>query len=64
MSTQQDAVPKKLSKSRRTPHNPAYKPPTLLRKEELFPSDDSDKENIPPDFKKEDSKHHVEKKEG
>lgn len=49
---------------RRTQTHPSYKPPTLPRKEELFPSDDSDKENVPPDFKKEDSKHHVKKEEG
>jgi len=54
----------KIRHPRRTTPNPPYKPPTLPRKEELFPSDDSDKENVPPYVKKEDSKSDVEEKKG
>lgn len=52
---EQNALPKKLSK-KRTPHNPAYKPPSLPRKEELFPSDEED--GTQKDQPQEDTQHH------
>jgi len=58
--SQQNALPKKLPK-KRTPHNPAYKPPSLPRKEELFPSDEED--GSQKDLPKEDSQHHEPQKD-